>query len=307
MELLSNMELFVEVAKAKGFRRAAEILDIPNSTLSRRVAQLEKLVGVRLLHRSTRKVELTAAGEVYFRRCEGIVSEARLAHESLLDQVERPSGVLRVSMPVDFAISFLVPVIQAFGQKYPLISFELDLTPRNVDLMTDGFDFAVRMGPPPQIPSTLIARPLGLLAHHLYASPTYLKSAPPLRHPSDLLQHVCLLQAGPRTSMQWVLRSTTEEVVLPLTSRYAMNSNGLCKAMAREAMGIVVAAVDNTREDVVAGRLQRVLPGWSLPPLPVHAIIESRLLPARVRLFIDFIIESLHVQSLDSPHLASQN
>ena len=127
VELLSYMRLFVEVARTKSFRRAADALDMPNSTLSRHIAELEKTIGLRLLHRSTRKVELTEAGEVYFKRCQSIVEEARIAHESLLDVVERPTGTLRVSMPADLATDHLAPIIADFAKTYPLVAFEFDL------------------------------------------------------------------------------------------------------------------------------------------------------------------------------------
>lgn len=297
MTLLSNMELFVEVAKAKGFRRAADILGMPNSTLSRRIADLEKLVGVRLLHRSTRKVELTEAGQAYFRRCEGIVAEARIAHESLLELAERPSGVIRVSMPVDLAIFYLAPAIRDFGDRYPLIDFEIDLTPRRVDLVTDGFDCAIRMGEPPPTPSTLIARPIGLLPRCLYASPTYLRTAPALQHPRDLAQHQCLMQAPARQHNPWTLTSGKQTVSIQVSGRYTVNSVGMCKAMARLGMGVAVSAGAQTRDDLEAGQLQRVLPDWSFAPVPVYAIIESRLIPSRVRLFIEFISEHLKIHS----------
>jgi len=109
LEYLNDMALFVEVVKAKGFRGAGEVLGIPNSTVSRRIAALEKLIGLRLLHRTTRKIELTAAGQVYFERCKRIVDEARLAHEQLGGMLAQPTGVLRASLPVDFAQTYLAP------------------------------------------------------------------------------------------------------------------------------------------------------------------------------------------------------
>ncbi|AIY39403.1 Transcriptional regulator [Collimonas arenae] len=293
MELLANMELFVAVAKAKGFRRAAEILDMPNSTLSRRIADLERLVGVRLFHRTTRKVELTEAGQAYFRRCEGIVAEAHVAHEALLEGAEQPGGVLRVSMPVDLALSYLAPAIKEFGERYPLIDFELDLTPRRIDLVADGFDCAIRMGEPVAMPASLIAKPIGLLPRHLCASSTYLAGAPPLRHPRDLAQHQCLLIQTPlRQQAQWKLISETETVTIAVKGRYAMNNVGLSRTMAILGMGIAVSAGRETPEDIAAG-LQCALPDWRFASIPVYAIIESRLIPSRVRLFINHISESL--------------
>ncbi|HEY1997281.1 LysR family transcriptional regulator [Paraburkholderia sp.] len=291
MELLNYMRLFVEVARTKSFRRAAEALEMPNSTLSRHIAELEKAIGLRLLHRSTRKVELTDAGEVYFKRCQSIVEEARIAHESLLEVAERPGGTLRVSMPVDLATGYLAPILADFARTYPLISFEFDLSPRPIDLQTEPFDLAIRIGAPPTAPSTLVARQIALLPRYLYASPAYLKQGAPLLHPGDLTGHVlCIVQAAARQGdgMRTFYRGD-EAVQVMTTRRFAMNSVALSRALAVQGIGIAVLDTELARDEVAAGRLIRVLPEWSLKPVQVHAITETRLLPARTRLFIDFV------------------
>lgn len=293
MSLLSNMELFVAVANAKGFRRAAETLDMPNSTLSRRISELEKEIGVRLFHRSTRKVELTEAGQAYFRRCESIVREARLAHESLQELAEHPTGTLRVSMPVDLAISYLAPSLKAFSTQYPQIDFEMDLTPRRVDLVADGFDCAIRIGTPPPTPSTLIARQVGLLPRHLFASPEYLRGAPPLEHPDDLVNHQCIIPFPVGGRAQWTLSSRKKTVTVDVSGRYATNNIGMCRKLASLGLGVAISAGPEAIGELERDQLQRVLPEWDFAPVPVYAIIESRLIPSRVRLFIDFVQASL--------------
>lgn len=293
MTLLASMELFVAVANAKGFRRAAEQLDMPNSTLSRRISDLEKEIGVRLFHRSTRKVELTEAGQAYFRRCEGIVAEARIAHESLMELAERPAGLLRVSMPVDLAISYLAPAIKRFGEQYPQIDFEMDLTPRRVDLVTDGFDCAIRIGMPPATPSTLIARQIGLLPRYLYASPDYLRGAPALEHPGDLAHHQCVIQAASGKQSRWTLTSGAKTVAADVSGRYCANNVSMCRTLAALGLGVALSAGPDLHDDALRGTLVRVLPEWDVSPAPVYAIIESRLIPSRVRLFIDFMQASL--------------
>ncbi|SIO06914.1 LysR family transcriptional regulator [Paraburkholderia phenazinium] len=291
MELLSYMRLFVEVARTRSFRRAAEALDMPNSTLSRHIAELEKTIGLRLLHRSTRKVELTEAGDVYFKRCQSIVEEARIAHESLLDVVERPSGTLRVSMPADLATGYLAPILADFATTYPLIAFEFDLTPRRIDLQADPFDLALRIGPPPTAPSMLVARQIALLPRYLYAAPGYLKKAPPLTVPDDLRHHVmCIAQGTLRQGdVVRTLYRGDESVEVTTPTRFAMNSVGLTRSLAAHGVGIAAMDTELARDDVDLGRLVRVLPEWSLSPVQVHAITETRLLPARTRLFIEFL------------------
>src|SRR5690349_15485868 len=124
MDVLNYMRLFVEVARHKSFRGAADALGMPNSTLSRNIAELEKAIGLKLLNRSTRRVELTEAGETYFKRCECIVEEALSAHEALLDLAERPMGLLRVSLTSSFAVGYLAPILKDFANEYPLIKFD---------------------------------------------------------------------------------------------------------------------------------------------------------------------------------------
>ncbi|WP_305457385.1 LysR family transcriptional regulator [Photobacterium leiognathi] len=119
MTSLDDMALFVEVANVMSFRQAAEITGVPNSTLSRRISALEKAIGLRLLHRTTRKIELTEAGQLYYERCRRIVEEAKLAHQQLSDIAENPSGTVRVSAPIDFATHFIAPLLPEFAKAIP--------------------------------------------------------------------------------------------------------------------------------------------------------------------------------------------
>ncbi|MCC8402488.1 LysR family transcriptional regulator [Paraburkholderia sp. MMS20-SJTN17] len=300
MEILSYMRLFVEVARTKSFRRAAEILEIPNSTLSRHIAELEKTIGLRLLNRSTRKVELTEAGEVYFKRCQSIVEEAQIAHELLLEVAERPTGTLRVSMPADLATGYFAPIIADFAKTYPLIAFEFDLSPHPVNLLAEPFDLAIRVGPPPSAPSTLVARPIAMLPRYLYASPEYLKHAAPLTHPNDLDRHVVCIVEGPARlgRVARTFHRGDESVDVMIGTRFAMNSVALSRALALRAVGLAVLDNVLASDDLALGRLVRVLPDWSLSPVLVHAVTETRLLPARARLFIDFLKVRLGVPAL---------
>ncbi|NHZ64288.1 LysR family transcriptional regulator [Massilia genomosp. 1] len=288
MQLLNYMQLYVEVAKTKNFRKAAVTLGMSSSTLSRNIAALEKEIGVRLLHRSTRRVELTDAGQAYFNRCQGIVEEANVAHEALRGDAARPSGTLRVSMPVDLAINYLAPLLAEFAMAYPLIDFELEAASRRVDLLAEPFDLAIRMGPAPSAPSTLVARQIALLERQLYAAPAYLERAPPLDHPDDLIRHA--LCAAPGIGQGgWTLFKGAASVTVPARARFLMNNVGLSRALASEGAGIAILDNVIARDELASGRLLRVLPEWRLAPIPVHAITDTRLLSARTRLFVDFL------------------
>lgn len=295
MDVLNYMRLFVEVARRKSFRAAADAMDMPNSTLSRNIAELEKIIGLRLLHRSTRKVELTAAGEVYFKRCQSIVEEALSAHQALRDVSERPIGTLRVSMTSDFAIGYLAPILGEFARIYPQIKFNFDITVRPVDLQTEPIDLAIRMGRPPAGPNSLVVRQIATLPRYLYAAPDYLARAPRLVHASDLAHHsLCVGRGAARETDIWRrLHRGGETVEVMGGSRFVSNSAEVNRAMAASGIGIAGLDPRIVRQDVEAGRLVRVLPDWQLEPTHVHAITDTRHLPARTKLFIGFLMEQL--------------
>ena len=288
MELLNDMALFVEVVKAKGFRGASEATGVPNSTLSRRISALEKAIGLRLLHRTTRKVELTEAGQVYFERCKRIVDEARLAHEQLGEMLAQPSGVLRASLPVDFAVIYMAPLIVEFAERYPGITFDFDLTPRQVDLVSEPYDVAIRMGEPES--SHLIARPVALLVPRLYASPRYLERSGEPKEPADLERHECL---NILKATAWTLHSGKDSTQVSTSSRFKVNSVGLIRSLATLGMGIMLVPEAIVADDLAAGRLVRVLSPWHGKPMPVYALTETRLLPAKTQRFIEFLKERL--------------
>jgi DNA-binding transcriptional LysR family regulator len=285
---LNDIALFIEVVKAKSFRRAAEVLDMPNSTVSRRINALEALVGLRLFHRTTRKVEVTEAGQIYFDRVQPILEQARLAHEQLGELRTAPTGVLRVSLPVDYATTYLAPLIAEFSRMNPGISFELDLTPRNIDLVTEPFDLVIRMGAQPD--SQMIARPLGHLRPNVYASPGYLAQAGEPASPADLADHQCI--DFPRT-VAWHLQRGHDKVDVPIHGRFRLNSPGMARRLAACDLGLVLIPEELVAEEVRDGRLRRVLADWHGEPTPVCVLTESKLLPAKSQHFIAFLRERL--------------
>ncbi|ABD68226.1 transcriptional regulator, LysR family [Rhodoferax ferrireducens T118] len=292
MELLNDMALFVEVVNAKGFRGAADATGVPNSTVSRRIALLEKAIGLRLLHRTTRRVELTEAGRIYYERCRRIVDEARIAHEQLGEMLAQPSGVLRASLPVDFASIYLAPIITEFAQHYPGIRFEFDLTPRRVDLITEPFDVAIRVGDLPD--STLIARQLASIKAEVFASPGYLAKAGEPQIPSDLSKHECL--GFPKVE-HWVLQSGVHTEQVPVSGRYVLNNVGMFRRLATLDQGLILLPRAVVAEDIQLGRLRHVLPGWHGKPQPVYALTETRLLPAKTQRFIEFVRDRIATMS----------
>lgn len=290
MEFLNDMALFVEVVKVRSFRKAAEALGMPNSTLSRRISGLEKHIGLRLLNRTTRKIALTEAGQLYFDRCKRIVDEARLAHEQLGEMLAHPSGLLRASLSVDFANIYLAPLIAEFARLYPGITFEFDLTPRQVDLISEPVDVVIRMGEPAN--SNLIARKLASLRRFLYASPRYLELAGEPLQPSDLANHECLRMRSAESNI-WTLSSDAGKEEVGVSGRFEFNSVGMIRRMATLDMGVALLAEGVAAQAVAEGELRKVIPQWQASSVSVYALTETRLLPAKTQRFIEFLRDRL--------------
>ncbi len=285
---LNDIELFVEVARGGGFTRASEALDMPASTISRRISLLEKSIGVRLLNRSTRKVSVTEAGAAYFARCQHIVEEARIAHEMLVDGACSPRGRLKVSMPSSLAMSLLSDALREFSLRYPEIECEYDLSVRRINLHSDPYDVVIRVGQPPD--SGIVSRRLGTLILGLYASQEYLNAQGSPLGPEDLARHECLRSSTERGDSVWALFAADgREQQVRVKGRIALNQVMMLRRMGESGMGIVPLSI----QDMKSGGLVRVLPDWSFAPMPMAALFPSRMMPARARVFIDFIKERL--------------
>lgn len=292
MELLNHMSYFVEVVKARSFHGAAQALGMPNSTLSRKISELEKSIGLRLLHRTTRKIELTEAGLLYYERCRRIVDEARLAHEQLGEMLAQPQGGLRISVPSDFAIVVLAPVIREFAEHYPGITFDFDLTPRNVDLVSEPFDLAIRMGNQPD--SGLIARKLGALPRYYYASPAYLQKNGTPVDPQRLTDHECLLMRTDKSS-SWTLYRGSKAETVKVGGKFQMNSIGMMRRLAQMGVGIAMLPEPIVQEDIQNGTLVRILSEFEAEPVTIFALTETRLIPAKTQVFIEFLQRKINL------------
>ena len=291
MNHLRDMALFVDVVKTMSFTRASEALGIPKSSLSRRIAGLERDVGVQLLNRTTRKIELTEAGAIYYARCKEIIESAQIAHEQLKDMVEIPRGNLRISMPPDFGTSFLAPLIADFAHRYPDVTMELDLSPRRVDLLSEHFDVAIRIGEQPD--STLTARRLGSVEPALYAAPAYLDRAGEPNHPTQLSEHLCIRLPLSTAAARWSLRRGQEQIDVMTDGRIAVNNIAMAQCLAVLGLGIGQLDPRMVQDDVSAGRLRQVLPDWTPPFAPIYAFTVTRSQPAKTRAFISFLVEAM--------------
>ena len=300
MKHLQNIEMFVEVAHASSFSRAADILNIPKSTLSRQIAALEHAIGVQLLSRTTRKVDLTAAGKLYLERCERILQTARAAHEELQTLVQTPSGPLRVNLPADFATDVLAEAFAEFSRCYPAITFHLDLAaPDHAERVFMASDVTIEIGDLPD--STQIARLLGVIPAFLYASKSYIATHGEPTHPRDLLHHECI---SFRTTSNgatpiWPFVSDRDQYDFVPKGRFSVNSMAMVRQLTLLGVGIGAMAEAQSQPLTDARSLQRILPDWHAGPFPVYAVTSTRLLPAKTRIFVEFLAERLRASWQD--------
>jgi DNA-binding transcriptional LysR family regulator len=290
---LQDMALFVDVARALSFTRASKTSGIPIATLSRRIALLEKHVGVRLFTRTTRRLSLTEPGKRYLERCERIVQEAAVAHEALKEAAERPAGHIRISMPVEFGLTLIAPIIDEFARLYPEITVDAELTSRPADFGDENIDVSIRLGEIRD--QSLIARRLGSATRLLYASPSYLARHGVPQHPIDLKEHDCILQSYMADPNVWRLISGESAIDVEVHGRFSTNNVSMTLKFAEQGHGIAALSPPIARPAHDIGAVRHILPDWTFPPAPVHAVMTSRLVPARVRAFVDFLASRLTV------------
>ncbi len=294
MASLDDMALFVEVARAASFTRASARLGMPGATLSRRIAAMEKRLGVRLFDRTTRRVELTDAARRYLERCAHLVDEACLAEEALRESASVSTGHLRVSMPVDLGIFWVGPLLPEFARQHPGVTLDVDLSSRTVDLVGEHVDVALRLGAVKG--ECLVIRRLGAVKQALFAAPAYLERRGRPGHPSDLAEHDCLHLGTAARAMRWRLLDGKQTCDVTVCGRIALNSIGLMRMLAERGMGIAMLSPVLARESVFTGRLVPVLPAFTAPGLPLHAVMSSRLQPAAARAFVAFIAGRLTLE-----------
>lgn len=287
----NDLILFAQVMDAGSFSRAAERCGLPKSTLSRRITQLETKLGERLLTRSTRRLAITEFGEQILDHAKRLLEETEAASAMALHRQGTPRGVLRVSLPPDFAELDLTPLLLQYASSYPEVRLELDLSPRRVDLLAERFDLAVRAASRLPDDSTLVARKLCEMSGSLYASPAYLARYGTPEQPADLLDHVCLgAISGTGEALPWQLARGAERWEGMPTGPLAANSRGLQRDLAAHGLGIVGLADRFAAKWIEQGLLKRVLPEWSLPTVTIWCVTPGRrLLPVRTTAFMELL------------------
>jgi DNA-binding transcriptional LysR family regulator len=293
VDRFEQLSAFVEVARRQSFAQAARQLDRHVSAVSRAVAALENRLGVRLLQRTTRRVTLSDAGRDYFKRCETLLAEFDGADAEVRDRAAALRGKLRVSAATGAGQSLIAPIVPRFLAAHPLLTLDLQLTNRYVDLVEEGYDLALRVGTL-AADSRLVVRRLLPTRRILLASAAYLERRGSPRHPRELREHACLvLDIGGRPQL-WTLARARTHAVIDVDGPLRSNNAFVLLRACRDGLGVSLLPETVARDDLRPGELRRVLPGWVSAEEGIYAVYPSaRFIPAKVRAFVDFVAAEL--------------
>ncbi|HEX2574114.1 MAG TPA: LysR substrate-binding domain-containing protein [Polyangia bacterium] len=303
---LEALGLFVAVVEAGGFSAAARRIGTRKTLMSRRVRQLEERLGVQLLFRTTRTLQLTDEGRAYFAHATRALTAAREAEATLESTRREPSGLLRVTTTPILAERMLEPVVVAYLERYPQVTLELDVRSQPIDLVREGFDVAVRAGPLPD--SSLTARLLGHARAGYFASPEYLRRHGRPTEPSELAEHACIA-IGTEAIVEWPFIQQGRLLKTIIHPRLLTTSYDLALRATVSGLGITRMPGFYVREHTAARRLVAVLDEWTPPSFPVHVLMPAGTPSPKARTFIDLVIEHferipLHQAAAEAPKAA---
>ena len=288
---------FVRVLEHGGFTRAAQALGVPKSTLSRHVADLEKALGVKLIHRTTRKLQLTPNGQMCFQRAQQLLRELDVMQAELVAGSDQLQGLIRLTAPLEIGNEYLPPIIQKFCSLYPKIQFELDCSDRIVDLIGEGFDLALRAGVPQD--SALKARKLSDNHMALFAAPAWREKLRKLKHPRDLQEFPLIHFTRPNRLRVWRLVNKKESIDLKVQPLIEVNGISVVRNLLEVGMGIGYLPESSCFQSLSSGKLFPVLSEWKSPVTSFYLIYpDQKLEPKRIKLFIDFLLEHFQIPGI---------
>ena len=289
---ITDWAVFARAAELSSLSAAGRDLRMSAAVVSNRIAKLERHLGVRLLNRTTRRVNLTEEGALFYDHCIRILGEIEQTETNIAARREQPRGVLTVSAPVAFGRMHIAPHVPAFVARFPEMQIRLHLTDRLIDIVSEGADLAVRIADLKNY--SFIARKLAPNRRVVVASPDYLKAQGRPKTPQDLLAHNCLLLRFPGSQQfQWSLEGDDGVVTLPVAGNMDSDNGEVLREWCLAGIGLALKSLWEVGPDLKAGRLKVVLPAWRPLGHAVYALYpHSRYLPPRVRAFIDFLIET---------------
>jgi DNA-binding transcriptional LysR family regulator len=300
MDRLESMSAFVAVVEAGGFSAAARRLGTPLTTVSRRVADLEDHLRVRLLTRTTRKVTLTETGQTFFKSCRRLLDELGESERLASGEYQAPRGGLTVSAPLALGRLHLAPIVSEFLSAYPEIDIDLRLTDRISNIVEDGIDVAIRVGQLPD--SSLKALRVGNIRHVICASPAYLARHGTPAKPADLRVHQCVTFTGLEGAKEWTFRSGRKVDRLTVRSRLAVTTAEAAADAAIDGVGITRLLCYQVSNAVLDGRLKLLLRTFEPAPLPVSLVSpDTRLVPQKLKAFMDFVAPRIKTRLIFNP------
>lgn len=292
MDTLESMQVFVRVVELGSFAAAARGLDLSPAMVSKHIGHLEKRTGARLLNRTTRQVRPTEAGATYFEQCTAILRSIDAAETEAGADTNMPRGTLRITAPTEFGNLHLPLVIAAFLERHPAIDITLDLTNRSVDIVQEGYDLAIRIAR--DLDTSLVGRRIALSRFHVVASPAYLAREGRPAEPAELARRQCLTFAVPQPWTTWSFRHGGEAQQVKITPRMLSTSAEALLQAARAGVGIGLLPTFVCGGALARGELVSLFPDCECGVLGIYILFPHRtLLPARVRLFIDFLVEAI--------------
>ena len=289
MDRLASMEVFVATVDCGSFTAAARAFRITPAMVGKHIRALEERLGARLITRTTRRQSLTEIGRSYYERCRRILDDVRSAETDAEAMRLAPRGELRISAPISFGALRLGPALAEYLAAYPEVVVELDLTDQVVDVVKEGFDAAIRVGP--LADSALVARRLEPYRMMICAAPSYLARAGVPKTPADLARHSCLAFTLWRNYGGWSLDRAKRPPVKPPPCRLRSNNALALRAAALQGVGLILQPEVVLADDVAAGRLVQVLPKFAPPPRPMSLIYPRDRRPtSKMTTFIDFML-----------------
>ncbi len=290
MDSFGAIPVFVAVVDSKGFSPAAKVLGISKSAVSKRITQLEEELGVKLLHRTTRKLSLTEAGEHYYRYAAKAYEAAKDAEGAVAQLQGEPQGRLKINTPMSFGRLHLAPLIPEFLKRYPKISIDMVMDDKITDIVGEGFDLAMRAGDLPD--SSLVARKLAPLKNVLCASPDYLCKQGRPEKLEDLRNHNCLLFTYSRDVKEWVFMKNEKPYAVEVNGNYQVNNSEALREALIQGVGIGRLPTFVAGPEIKSGRLVALFEEYQMPDKTIYAVFPQRqYMPAKVRAFIDFMVE----------------
>ncbi|MBD3894665.1 LysR family transcriptional regulator [Halomonas sp. ML-15] len=291
MDRLQAMQIFTRVVEMHGFSKAAENLSVPASTVTRAIKELEAFLGVKLLQRTTRHLNLTPDGSLYYEHCRRFLAELEAVETSFPGQAGQAKGKLRVGMTASFARLFVVPAIKTFQVRYPNVELNLTLSDRTVELVPEGVDCVIRAGVPHDSP-TLVARRIASFEWVTCASPGYLEEYGEPHSLDELPHHhaVGFLSGDQGRPMHWRFVINDEEQVVRMPQKLVVNDTETYIACGLEGLGLIRAASYMVLPHLRSGKLQQVLSSTPAPLVPISVMYpQNRHLSPTVRAFVDWV------------------